>query len=553
MQVHPGLAALAAYTLVSFLYFGLRPLLDPGTQYIGPGADPQIFIWSFAWWPHAILHGQNPFITHAIWAPTGVNLTWTTSVPGLALIFSPLTLIFGAVASYNVAAVLMPALAAWTAFVLFRHLTRSFWPALVGGYLFGFSSYMLGQEQGHMHMTSVFLVPLVVLVLVRYLEGRLDRGGLVARLGPLLALQLLFSTELSLTLLLALGAAFLLALWLVPAKRQRLVSGLAPIAGAYALAAVLTAPFVYYALKGLHTAAYVPPEGYVADLLNFVVPTDLTFYGRGPLNTLANHFPGNTGERGAYVGLPALAIVALYALRNWRTSGARFLFAFFAVAAFFALGSELHIDGHGIVPLPWTVVDHWPLWDNALPVRFALYVSLAVGATVALWMASSPRGMLRWLLPLLAVIAIVPHFSSSHAWSTTYSVPSFFADGTYKGCLAPGENVLPLPIGQDGNPMLWQVKTGFRFRMAGGRIATTPPTEFMHPLTIQHVSTGYPIPATQAGLLAGYLKAKDVNAVVVDESRSKLWSGALDRLAKGQEIGGVLFYRISGALLACSG
>ena len=92
-------AAPALYGLVSFLYFGLRPLVDAGPSYVGSGPDPQIFIWSFAWWPHALLHGQNPFVTHAIWAPGGINLAWATTVPGLALLFAPLTLARGPASS----------------------------------------------------------------------------------------------------------------------------------------------------------------------------------------------------------------------------------------------------------------------------------------------------------------------------------------------------------------------------------------------------------------------------------------------------------------------
>src|SRR5262249_7705995 len=154
---------------------------------------------------HSVLHGQNPFVTHALWAPHGSNLVWTTAVPGLALLLAPVTLAAGAVAAYNTAAVLLPALAAWTAFILCPHITQSFWPSLAGGYLFGFSSYLLGQELGHLHLTSVFLVPLAALVVLRFLEGELGAGGLVLRLGPLLALQLAFSTEVLFTLTLALA------------------------------------------------------------------------------------------------------------------------------------------------------------------------------------------------------------------------------------------------------------------------------------------------------------------------------------------------------------
>jgi hypothetical protein len=195
-----SVAALAGYCAISFLYFGLRLVIEPGSQYLGRYDDPQILIWSFAWWPHAILHGQNPFVTHAIWPPGGVDLTWSNAIPALSLLFSPITLTAGPVASYNVAAVLMPALAAWTAFLLCRYLTRAFWPSLVGGYLFGFSSYIVVHEGVQLQLVAVFAVPLVALIVLRYLDGDLGGRGLVVRLGPLIAFQLLTSTEFTFTL-----------------------------------------------------------------------------------------------------------------------------------------------------------------------------------------------------------------------------------------------------------------------------------------------------------------------------------------------------------------
>src|SRR5262245_15345943 len=69
-----GLLALAAYALLAFCFWGIGPLVEHGNQYVGVFDDPQIPIWSFAWWLHAIEHGSNPLYTHEIWAPTGVDL-----------------------------------------------------------------------------------------------------------------------------------------------------------------------------------------------------------------------------------------------------------------------------------------------------------------------------------------------------------------------------------------------------------------------------------------------------------------------------------------------
>src|SRR5690348_16379149 len=106
-----------------------------------------------------------------MWSPDGVNLAWATSVPGLAIPFTPLTLAFGPTFAYNVACILMPALAAWTAYLLCHYLTGRTLPSLVGGYLFGFSSYVLSAELSHIHTAAVFLLPLVALLVLRFLRG----------------------------------------------------------------------------------------------------------------------------------------------------------------------------------------------------------------------------------------------------------------------------------------------------------------------------------------------------------------------------------------------
>src|SRR5581483_9130191 len=244
---------LAGYTAIAFGYFGVRLLSHPGRYLLGSGIDPQIFVWDFAWWPHAIGTWTNPFVTHALYAPSGINLAWVTSVPGLALAFSPLTEIFGPTVAYNVAALLLPALAAWTAYLLCRHVTASVWASLVGGYLFGFSTPMLGQLlAGHLHVTGVFLVPLVALVVVRHVDGELGARGLVWRLATLLAAQLWIATELAFATTLMLVLSLALAFWLVREARPRLRGAVRPLVGAYVLAGVLAAPFLGYALIGFH-------------------------------------------------------------------------------------------------------------------------------------------------------------------------------------------------------------------------------------------------------------------------------------------------------------
>ena len=77
-------------------------------------------------------------------------------------------------------------------------------------------------ELAHLHATSIFLVPLAVLFVLRFLEEQIGARGLIVRLGLLLALQLSFGTEVFFTLSLCLGVGLVLGFLVVPAKRQRL-------------------------------------------------------------------------------------------------------------------------------------------------------------------------------------------------------------------------------------------------------------------------------------------------------------------------------------------
>lgn len=357
-----GTTVFGGYALISFLYFGLPLLVEPGSQFVGTGPDPKFFIWALAWWPHAILHGQNPFFTHAVWAPGGVNLMWTTSVPGLGLALSPLTLLAGPIAAYNVAAVLLPALAASTAFGLCRYLTGAIWPSLVGGYLFGFSSYVMERGGlGQLNMTAVFLLPLIALVVLRFLNDETTGVGVILRLGPLIAFQLLLSTEITLTFTLALIAALTFCVAFVPAKRGGVRSLVPVLAAGYAVAGLLTEPFLYYAVA-VPGSSGLGQNSFVADIANFVVPTNFALVGSDSASALVRSFPNMTLGQEAYVGLPALVVIGLLMWERRRTATGRFLLACFVVALIAPLGGHAAFLGHRLIPLPWDLVRTLPVF-----------------------------------------------------------------------------------------------------------------------------------------------------------------------------------------------
>jgi hypothetical protein len=506
--VRRNLLALLAYVAVSVAYLGPHVLPHLGSRVVGDGPDTQIFVWSFAWWPHAIVHSENPVFTHAIFVPGGFNLAWATSVPGLALAFAPATWAFGPVASFNLAAILMPALDAFTAFLLCRHVTRSTWASLAGGYLFGFSSYVLAGSLDHIHTTAVFLVPLAALLVLRFLEGSLDGRAFAVRFGALLAAQLLISTEILFTLTLAVAGSLLLALLVAPTTRRRIRALAAPLLASYAGAALVTLPFGYYLATG---TGFEPPggsENYVADLLNYAVPTQVTWFGHWWTRTLAAKFPTNDVERGAYLGLPLLAIVVWFAAIRWRTAAGRFLVAAFLVAVVASVGRLLWVGGHQVGLLPWSWIASLPFLVHTTPARFSMYAALAASVMVAMWAASRLVPVaLRIVLPLLAMVAVAPNLSLT-AWSRTLHVPEL-------DCLKRGETVLAFPFGSAGDSMVWQAEAGFRFRLAGGYIAIAPPPSYSTP-AIQHVTTADDPSEITPAAVRTLVRQKGVDAIFVD-------------------------------------
>ncbi len=153
-----ALLAFAIYQALAILWFGTPVLSDFSHTYIGfkISADPGGYMWFLKWWPYALSHRLNPFITKIVWAPSGFNLTWAASIPLPALAAAPITQLWGPVVAWNVLCLMSPALAAWCAFILCRHLCGAFLPSLIGGYLFGFSPYMLGHLLGHLSLIVVF-------------------------------------------------------------------------------------------------------------------------------------------------------------------------------------------------------------------------------------------------------------------------------------------------------------------------------------------------------------------------------------------------------------
>jgi hypothetical protein len=529
---------LALYTVLSVALFGLPVLRHFGSRAVASDAiDSSQFMWFFAWWPHAVFDGLNPFVTHAIFVPQGFNLTWSTAMPGPSLLMTPITMIFSPLVTWNVIQLAAPALTAWTTYLLCRHITGRLWPSLIGGYVFGFSPYMMTHLTGGPYLALVPLLPLVVLLVLRRVEGSISPRRFVVATALALTAQYLISAEVLATAALFGGFSLVVAFVLFPARRRALLDTVKLVVIAFVLTAILISPFLYFFFFGHH----YPPGAifFRADVSSFVLPP--------PLVAITRHQPPLLGSNNeSYLGLALVVLMTLYAWQERRRASTWLVTVAVLAGVLCAVGSPLFVRGHKTsIPGPWALLSKLPVLQYAIPVRLAVFAVLPAAIIVALWLSREPMrsrmGRWRWALALLAVVLIVPDVGSP-AWNTPIKDPAFFSSGSYRAYLKPADHVLTIPAwGPNGR---WQADTGFRFQLADGYAGNPFPTSYSRFPTWNTLLTGQTNPHSGAQL-RDFVRAKGVTAVVVDETVPGPWRTLFGTLGvRPVSTGGVLVYRL---------
>jgi hypothetical protein len=575
-----AVAAFFSYLFISFAIFSRALLHDPAAAYLGRGGDALANVWFVGWWAHAIAHHLNPFITTVVWAPEGINIAWSTNFALAGWLLYPVTRIYGAVVACNIAHLIGLPLAGWAAFVLCRYLVPRFTAAWAGGCLFAFSPYMLTCMIGGGMFMLVFPIPLAVWITLRHFNDEVGQRTFIGVLALLLIMQFLLSVEIFATAALFGAIAIAFAARTAPSaeERARIISIVPWICAAYALSAIVVSPYLYYML------AFDVPEGAIlssrsnaADLLNFIVPTSLNALGRMPFfRSIASRFRADLSESRAYLGLPLLAIVWLFARAHWRERDGKLVIFMFAAACVLAMGPFLEIAGHTIVPLPGAGLAALPLIEKAIPGRLMLYAYLAGAVLLAMWLSRETTPLrIRWSLSLAMAPFLLPNLSSS-MWTTAPASPAFFSGGIYRQYIKPGETVMVLPYGLFGEADLWQADTDFYFRLDGGYVGYAPLIPAEHSewpiMAGLYNVAGVPDAGDQ---LKAYLANHNVSAVIAGPRTNYLvaWLGhrrvidtwllwptidreriatdhLLESLGPPLAIGGIKLYRIAPQTLA---
>ena len=503
----PAILALAAYAALAILLFA-GALLHIGGAWIGDDRDAHLFIWYLGWTPHQLEALHNPFFTTDLQAPGGVNLMWNTAVVAPALLLWPVTVAFGPVVSYDVAATAAVALSAWCAFLAVRRLVGSAPAAAAAGLLYGFSPYMAAQSLRHLHVTLALFPPVALIVLHEVLVRRRRSPCLMgALLGAASAVQLLAGEEMlaSTALVAALGVA-LLAVEHPSEVRDRAPRALRALAAAGASFALLAGYPLAFQFFGPQRVSGLlqPPNVYVSDLLAFVVPPSPMALSTGATRALTGAFTGNVSENDAYVGLPLLVLFCVAAARGWRRPLVRWAAPLTIAVAVLSLGPSLHVAGRVTpAPMPWALFGSLPLLQSAVPARLMLFGFLGIAIVLADLLSATPPG--RRALALAAVaVALLPLVPRWPYPSTEARVPAFFLAGGEVSRVPPGGMVLVTPFSNhlSSVAMEWQAAAGYRFRMPEGEAFVPGPSLGPPPSDLQATLTaldrGGPAPDSPA-------------------------------------------------------
>jgi hypothetical protein len=402
---------------------------------------------------------------------------WNTLMPLPGLLFAPVTLLAGPMATHTVLAVLGFAGSATSMWWAVRRWAPWWAARFAAGLLYGFSPYLVAQGAGHLNLELVMLPPLLLVVADALLVRTRRPAWLCgAALGLVAFAQLLIAEEVLASTFVVAAAGLVVLVWqqrrrIDPRQLGRAVVGLGT-AAVLLTAAAAWPLWVQFFGRGHVTAPVQDASPYAADVAGVIVPTVHQLLGISETSS----WGVNDSENGSYLGLPLVMAIAVLAWRFRSIAVVRFAAVLGLVTWVLSLGERLHIAGHAYgVPLPFDLVSQLPVLHNLAAVRLSLYVVLCAAVVLAVgldrlhaqgWLGRHRLAVV--VLVLTCLLPLVPRAPYSYVDAHT---PSYFTSGAVNRIPAGGVAfTYPVPRFPGSGPMEWQAQSGFRYRSLGGYV-----------------------------------------------------------------------------------
>ncbi len=493
--------------LGTYLFFSLFAAwgtwIHGPTTYLpsGMGGDGGQFIWFLKWIPYAIVHGLNPNQSMYLNMPHGVTLASLTSMPLLGLLMSPITLTFGAALSYNILAALAFFGSATSAYFVAKRWVEWKPARYFTGLIFGFSPYVVGQNTGHIFLTTGVAFPILLLCFDE-LCNRQEWSK--KKLAAILAIAVVFEIGVSIELLAdAVVVIGITAIGIALVKRKEALAKWPYIRSVLPWLALYAGPFVLgyclLYLQGAGLGAAREPltvANLSADLATFILPgaNQLFHWGIHASGDNYVNFTVSSGnhpdfvENGAYVGLPLLLLLGISIKLLWNKKFVRYMVSALGVSVIIALGAYLRIGGHKtplILPFFFMSRHKAVFFNSMIAIRYMDFAFLIIGLLVAAgldemrkrYRLHSKQFGLAAAAVVLTVLTLLPPWPLN---GSKIALPAWFNSRNLSH-VPVRSTLLTFPMAHDGTgwPMMWQALSDFKFNIpgaeAGGQAINSAP------------------------------------------------------------------------------
>jgi hypothetical protein len=361
--------------------------------------------------PKALLQGDNPFRTRAIFHPVGADLELTTSSPLVAAVTWPIREGLGLAAQVNTVQLLSMFLAATATYFLALRVCRHRGAAFIAGAAFAMFPGRMVHVDSHLNLIETACIPFGLLLVLRFVEVPTMRRA--AALGATCGATFLIDPQLA--VLLGIGV---LALAIV--HRKVVLANLRPLLSGAGVAALVAAPLlVPMALAIAHSGVGEPDPTrstlqYSSSPLAWVVPpVERLWVGR-----VASWEPLMPNAEGvAYPGLAMLALAVAGTSFGGRDRRRGWV-AISLVAFVLSLGPYIYVrDTYLPLPMPFFLFRAVPGLDAMrVPGRFALLGSLGIYVLAAIALSDIARRgtrATRLATLLVGVVTVVELFPAT--------------------------------------------------------------------------------------------------------------------------------------------
>jgi hypothetical protein len=356
LTTHP--AARQLTLLICYLAAGVAATWPRATYLAGQlpyMRDSAAYVWGFWWMARRVSHLANPWVTNHMAAPVGVQLGYHTLMPLPGLLLTPVTLVFGPSASYNLLVIVVPGLLCYAMYRAARLWLPSQTGAIAAGAFFGLSAMLAQEDWYHVNIAvGALFLPLALEASVRLRRSPGWRPALI--LGVVVGAAVLTDPESA--VLTGILTGLVLLPWLV---WRPSVARLWPAALGAVIAAVVAGPqlaaMIHEQARGglrINTGLLgVTDKLYGVGLPGMFAPTPrVADFGLTALAQPFLHSRDNEGLPMFGVTLTALGLIGLIVM--WRRRRAWQLVALWAGCAALALGMSLWVVKRQFVP--WTQV-----------------------------------------------------------------------------------------------------------------------------------------------------------------------------------------------------